>query len=79
MLSAIARSNAPARGSYRLVFSKETGSGNSRSFQDGPFELQPNAARILARTAFEAAAAGHVRASLRLETDRGIVKCAFPN
>lgn len=71
-------SDLPVIGTFRLTIAKRSGGGSSRTIQQGQFELLHEGEKQLSFTAFEASAEGHVAASLRLETGRGIVSCNFP-
>lgn len=78
VLRAVVRSPDAIAGSYRLALTKRNAGGTSQTIQQGQFDLRAGGESSLATTALEAAAEGHVTASLTLETDRGNVRCRFP-
>jgi hypothetical protein len=73
------RSSASLSGTYRLLISKTNSGGTSQSIQQGAFEWREGQSGPVATTAFEAAAEGHVIASMTLETGRGTIRCEFPD
>jgi hypothetical protein len=72
------RSPSAISGAYRLAATKRNEGGTSQTIQQGQFDLPQGGERQISAIAFEAAAAGHVTVSTRLNTDQGDVSCSFP-
>ena len=77
-LHAMAASARPASGSYTLILRKHSATGTSQTMQQGDVALRPGSETLLATTAVEAGAEGHLSASLTLDTNRGRTTCRFP-
>ncbi|PTM41478.1 hypothetical protein C8D03_3022 [Bosea sp. 124] len=77
-LQAVARSQSPASGQYRLSILKQNASGTSQNMQSGSFSIGPGQERVLTTVLLEQAAIGHYEASLSLESDHGSISCTSP-
>jgi len=78
VLRAIARSDVPISGTYRLVLIKHDTAGTSHSLQQGSFDLQPGSDSILATTMVDAGDESELIAKLLIETERGVSQCELP-
>lgn len=77
-IQAVARSETPLQGRYRLLLDKNSESGRSRNVQSGPFALTPGQDEILSSVTLDGSAKGHVAAELTLEWSQGRSSCQFP-
>ncbi|MFK0164997.1 curli-like amyloid fiber formation chaperone CsgH [Rhizobium sp. NPDC090279] len=78
VVRAIARSDMPVSGTYRLVLIKHSTAGTSHSIQQGSFDLQPGSDNLLATTMVDAGDDTELIAKLLIETDRGMSQCELP-
>jgi len=78
VVRAIARSDVPISGTYKLVLIKHSMAGTSHSIQQGSFDLQPGSDSLLATTMVDAGDETELIAKLLIETDRGISQCGLP-
>jgi hypothetical protein len=74
-LQAVVFSKQPVAGRYALSVVKRSASGESQNHQSGSFALTSGHEQILTTIVLDASAAGHYRANLSLESDRGSVSC----
>ena len=78
VVRAIARSDVPVSGTYKLVLIKHNIEGTSHSIQQGSFDLQPGSNNLLATTMIDAGDDAELIAKLLIETDRGTSQCELP-
>ncbi|WP_158808183.1 curli-like amyloid fiber formation chaperone CsgH [Beijerinckia sp. L45] len=77
-LEAIVVSKAPLSGDYKLMTSKESGSGSSQNIQSGVFQLAAGGRKTLATIVLDTSAVDHYQATLLLNWDGGRKTCKSP-
>jgi hypothetical protein len=78
-LEAIVQSDGAVIGQYDLNVVKNSATGTSRNNQSGGFQLIAASRQVLTTIVLDPSAAGHYRAELSLQSNRGRASCSSPS